>query len=99
MDFSKTFDRLNHRLLFSASLILLFKTYLSRRYQHVYHNGHTSDKFVQVSGVTQGSVMGPFMFNIFINDIIQEIDVKCLLYADDVKIFHEIKSKEDCLFL
>ena len=54
----------------------------------------TSDKFAQVSGVPQGSVMGPLMFNIFLNDIVQEIDLKCLLYADDVKMFHE--SRQVC---
>ena len=61
--------------------------------------GTRFDKFAQVLGVPQWSVMGPLMFDIFINDIVQEIDVMCLFYADDVKIFHEIKSKEDCLFL
>ena len=106
-DFSKAFDRINHRILlnkmetfgFSNSLIQLFRSYLSHRYQYVWYKGHSSASFTQNSGVPQGSVLGPLFFNIYINDIVDQLDVQCLLYADDLKIFHEIKSMEDCLVL
>ena len=39
--------------------------------------------------------MGPLLFNVYINDIVRHLDVNCLLYADDMKIFYEINRRED----
>ncbi|XP_063902465.1 uncharacterized protein LOC135122189 [Zophobas morio] len=43
-----------------------------------------------------GSVLGPLFFNIYVNDIVKQVNIECLLYADDLKIFLEIKSPDDC---
>ena len=103
-DFSKAFDRINHAMLlnkleafgFSNSLIELLGSYLSGRSQYVYYKGYSSDTFLQSSGVPQGSVLGPLLFNIYIDDITNQLDVEYLLYADDLKLFFEIKNIEDC---
>lgn len=107
MDFSKAFDRLDHGLLlrklskigFSSSLLQLFTSYLSERKQFVVCCGHQSVEYFATSGVPQGSNLGPLLFNIFINDILDVVSVDALLYADDLKIFNRIINPNDCLLL
>lgn len=104
-DFSKAFDRLNHdKLLFklnqygiSDDLVNFFKSYLTDRSQYVFYRGFESVEYTASSGVPQGSILGPLFFNIFVNDIMDNLDVRCLMYADDLKIFSRITSIEDCL--
>jgi hypothetical protein len=56
-----------------------------------------SDAIYAYSGVPQGSHLGPILFNIFINDIVEIFrDVEVLLFADDLKLYKSIKSTEDC---
>jgi ribonuclease P/MRP protein subunit RPP40 len=74
-------------------------SYLSGRKQFVSVHGQRSNVFDCSSGVPQGSVLGPLLFNIFINDIIEDLSVSCLLYADDIKIFTSIKEFGDCVRL
>lgn len=103
-DFSKAFDRLDHNILLkkltlfglSPALVMLFVSYLSRRKQYVVFGGFKSVEYLATSGVPQGSVLGPLLFNIFINDILTDLNVNCLLYADDLKIFEMVRSSEDC---
>lgn len=52
------------------------------------------------SGVPQGSHLGPALFILFINDIVNEVqDAKILIFADDVKIYHPVKTIRDCVVL
>ena len=58
--------------------------------------GYLSSNETKVtSGVVQGSVLGPLLFNIYINDLPNNIDSEILLYVDDTKIFRAITSFED----
>lgn len=106
-DFSKAFDRLDHNILlnklsdigFSSSLLSFFHSYLSGRKNYVAYSGFRSVDFNATSGVPQGSILGPLLFNIFVNDIVNEIQVSFLIYADDLKIYTAISSLEDCTLL
>jgi len=103
-DLSKAFDRLDHSILlsklskygFAVSDVALFHSYLSDRTQYVGYGGLKSEEYAVTSGVPQGSVLGPLLFILFFNDIVTELDVGYLMYADDLKIFSVIKSHEDC---
>ena len=103
-DLSKAFDRLDHGLLlqklsdFGLSLDFLsfFESYLVNRTLNVKYHGFSSIEVLATSGVPQGSVLGPLLFIIFINDICQDIQSNVLLYADDLKLFASINSEEDC---
>ncbi|XP_063933353.1 uncharacterized protein LOC135145176 [Zophobas morio] len=107
LDFSKAFDRIDHRILlhklesfgFSDGLLSVFKSYLSNRYQYVFCTSCSSRQFPQTSGVPQGSVLGPLLFIMYINDIVEVLDVPSLLYADDIKIFFRVQSSLDCIRL
>ena len=103
-DFSKAFDRLDHSILLrklkllglSSPFLMLFVSYLSNRKQYVVFNGFRSVEYLATSGVPQGSVLGPLLFNIFIDDIVTDLEVNCLLYADDLKFFDVVRDVGDC---
>ena len=93
MDLSKAFDCIPHGLLLtklkcyglSDQACLLLKSYISDRKQRV-KVGHSRSKWGSVAqGVPQGSILGPLIFNIFINDIFYALENVCNLYnyADD----------------
>lgn len=106
-DFSKAFDKVDHIILlekldifgFSNNLLKWFKSYLIGRNQQVFFNGVNSRIFTSTSGIPQGSILGPLLFIIFINDICDKIKSDCILYADDLKIFRQIISVDDCELL
>ena len=103
MGLSKAFDCLNHELLiakleaygFSRSALKLVYDYLSNRKQRVKVNGSFSSWQESIKGVPQGSVLGPLLFNVFINDLfflVEETDI--CNYADDTTIYvcgHELE--------
>ena len=96
MDLSKAFDCINHELLiaklhaygFSKESVRLIKSYLSNRWQRVKINTTFSSWFELIMGVPQGSVLGPLLFNIYLNDlfwILEETDV--CNFADDTTLY------------
>ena len=72
-----------------------FKSYLSNRKQYVYMNGESSQLKDVTCGVPQGSVLGPLLFLIYINDLpnISKL-LQFFLFADDTNIYYEAESPE-----
>ena len=75
------------------------QSFLKNRYQQVLVDGQLSSIFTLISGVPQGSVLGPVLFLIFISDISESIESDIFIYVDDTKAVKNIKSVEDVIKL
>ena len=95
VDLSKAFDAINHRLLlkklkaygFSLHTLEMMSSYLLGRQQCVGVTGSKLNFISIITGVPQGSLLGPMLFNIFINDLSCVPSVSLRLYADDTIAF------------
>ena len=96
-DFSKAFDSVTHsHLLYKlhhygirGKLLLLLKSFLTNRRQRVVQQQHMSAwSHDVVSGVPQGTISGPVLFHIFVNDIPEYCNTNVKLFADDTKLFN-----------
>ena len=76
----------------SGSLLKLFENYLQNRKQRVVLNGSFSDYSEIKSGVPQGSVLGPLLFLIYINDLEKNIKSNIKFFADDTMLFSIVKD-------
>jgi len=94
LDFAKAFDKVSHPLLIlklkkyglDGNLIKWITAFLTNRRQRVVSGNTVSDWLPVLSGVPQGSVLGPTLFIIFINDLTDKICNHASLYADDTKL-------------
>ena len=107
MDFAKAFDKVPHRRLLykldyygiRGSTHKWIASWLSGRTQQVVLDGQASDPIPVLSGVPQGSVLGPVLFLVFINDLPDNIRSSVRLFADDCVLYRNIRSFSDCLIL
>ena len=100
LDCKKAFDTCDHEILLEKIDQLglpkdWFKSYLTERNQYVYLDGTSSPKRLITTGVPQGSILGPLLFIIYINDL-QNTDKESLiiLFADDTTILLKAKDKD-----
>ena len=109
-DFAKAFDSVQHDIILkklrdnfgiNGKLLKFFVEYLKNRGQRVLLNNEFSMYSSVLSGVPQGSILGPLLFVLFINDIVNVIDsdTNILIYADDTKIWRAIGSINDQVIL
>ena len=105
MDFAKAFDKVPHcRLLYKLKfygiqkdILNWNKAFLSDRTQTVVINDTSSTSVPVTSDVPRGTVLGPILFLIYINDLPEYLTYsKLRLVADDSIIYREIKSHQDC---
>lgn len=109
LDFKKAFDSVAHSELLlklwnfgiTGNVWHWLQNYLNNRHQCVSINGQISSMLPVLSGVPQGSILGPLLFIIYINDLPQCVSPssRLLLYADDAKCLKSIECPEDTLRL
>lgn len=99
LDLSKAFDTVDWHILcdklciagFSTTANKLIFSYITDRTQYVFLNGQSSSTLSLVSGVPQGSILGPLLFSIFINDLPSVLNCSLHMFADDVQLYLSCK--------
>ena len=103
LDFSKAFDSVPHQRLLKkvkahgihGNLVDWIGSFLIGRKQRVVVNGKESSWASVVSGIPQGSVLGPILFVIYINDLPDNLRGHVEMFADDTKVYAHIKDPQD----
>ena len=100
LDISKAFDKVWHEGLLlklnqngiSGNLLNLLRDFLSCRKQRVVLNGQHSSWDNVTAGVPQGSILGPLLFLIYVNDLPNNLSSNCKLFADDTSLFSVVNN-------
>ena len=103
LDFSKAFDKVNHlKLLYKLSCFGVksntlnwIQSFLIGRTQTVVLDGESSEEVNVTSGVPQGSVFGPLLFLLYINDLPENIQSQVSLFADDTAVYLTVTNMQD----
>ena len=101
LDFRKAFDTVPHQRLMKklyaygvrGEIIIWIEEFLKDRQQRVVLNGETSDWTNVTSGIPQGSVLGPILFLIYINDLPDIVRNIVKLFADDIKLYARVNTE------
>ena len=104
LDFAKAFDTVAHERLLAkvesygitSGLQNWIRSFLEGRSQSVVVDGETSDAAAVKSGVPQGSVLGPLLFLIFINDLAEHTSSTVRLFAADCVMYRQFANFYDC---
>ena len=104
LDLAKAFDSVSHQRLLlklsqygvSGKLLQWFESYLGGRGQQCLVHGFTSSRSPVPSGVPQGSILGPLLFLVYVNDLPPVIQNRIALFAGDSKCSSIIDSLQDC---
>ena len=108
LDLKKAFDKVPHRRLLwkiknygriGGSLWEWVRDYLSEREMRTVIKNECSSWMKVTSGVPQGSVLGPIMFVVYVNDLADGIDSHINLFADDAKLMRQVQDENDCIIL
>ena len=105
MDLAKTFDKVPHQRLLEklrkrgigGKLLRTIGNWLSKRKQRVCVKGVKSTWEEVWSGVPQGSVLGPLLFLIYINELEEKVVSKVFKFADDTKLFSQVSDTVDAV--
>ena len=103
LDFQKAFDKVPHQRLIlklkshgmGNSIINWIEQWLKDRRQRIVVDGEVSSWKPVLSGVPQGSVLGPILFLVYINDLEEGVTGNILKFADDTKLFRKVKEIGD----
>ena len=102
LDFKKAFDSVPHKRLLlklesygiRGKLLTWIDSFLSNRKQKVKVGEELSEEVDVLSGIPQGSVLGPLLFVLFINDLPNNIKSECFMFADDTKLFNSTNNNQ-----
>ena len=101
-DYSKAFDTVDYRILlsklhnlnFSESVLCIIHSYVTERKQFVQVDDKLSANREVMYGVPHGSILGPILFNLYVQDMSNNTKSSCLQFADDIDLYHHCKFKE-----
>ena len=104
LDFSKAFDKVPHQRLLRKleyygireNLLKWFESFLIGRTQSVICDGSQSKSIMVTSGVPQGTVLGPLLFLLYVNDLPANLQSSVRLFADDALLYGIISNEVDC---
>ena len=107
LDYQKAFDTVPHQRLLTkleacgvrGNIHGWIAAFLRNREQRVVAGGEMSSWTQVLSGVPQGSILGPVLFLVYINDVPVQVKSKVKLFADDTKLYNVIEKQEDRLTL
>ena len=103
LDMTKGFDTISHKVLlhklryygFNENVISWFNSYLSERTQFVKYNSRVSSELPIQGGVPHGSVLGPILFILYVNDLVNIFtDCNFTMYADDTNLYCHYKKQK-----